>query len=56
MYVMITTDSRIKPREEPPTGEERIKLHQSMIAYAGTYIVESEKVTHHLDFPGTRLE
>jgi Lipocalin-like domain len=42
-------DKRIKPREEMPTDEERIKLHRSMIAYAGAYTVESGKVTHHVD-------
>jgi len=32
-----------------PTDEERVKLHQTMTAYAGTYSVEGEKVIHHVD-------
>jgi Lipocalin-like domain len=37
MTVIITADNQIKPRNGIPTDEERIKLHKSMIAYAGTY-------------------
>ena len=37
------------PSGSTPTDEERVKLHKSMIAYAGTYAIEGGKVTHHLD-------
>src|SRR5690242_19192347 len=32
-----------------PTDEHRVKLHQTMFAYAGTYTLEGDKVTHHVD-------
>jgi Lipocalin-like domain len=40
MYAIITADNRIKPTEANPTAEERAKLHQTMSAYAGTYMVQ----------------
>jgi Lipocalin-like domain len=49
MNVLIIWDNRIKPRAAVPTDEERVKLHQTMLAYAGTYAVEGDKVVHHLD-------
>ena len=48
MYAILVNDDRIKPREEAP-NEERVKLHKSMIAYAGTYTIDGGKVTHHVD-------
>ena len=49
MYAILVAGDRIKPNEEAPTDEERVKLHKSMIAYAGTYTIESDKVVHHVD-------
>ena len=49
MYAIITADSRIKPLAANPTDEQRIKLHQTMAAYAGTYRLQDDKVTHHVD-------
>jgi cytochrome c len=49
MYAIATSDSRVKPRDANPADEERVKLHQTMFAYAGTYTLEGEKVIHHLD-------
>ncbi len=49
MYAIITGDNRIKPHDVAPTDEERVKLHRTMIAYAGTYTVDAEKVIHHVD-------
>jgi Lipocalin-like domain len=49
MYGFIAADNRIKPLEVNPTDEQRVKLHQTMTAYAGTYTVQGEKVTHHVD-------
>jgi hypothetical protein len=49
MYTIQTIGDRIKPRELVPTDEERAKLQQSMIAYAGTYTSESGKLVHHID-------
>ena len=49
MFTIITADKRLTPHDVAPTDEERVKLHRTMIAYAGTYSVEGEKVTHHVD-------
>jgi len=49
MYAFIIWDNRIRPRAAVPTDEERIKLHQTMLAYAGTYTVQGDKAIHHLD-------
>src|SRR5262249_17359609 len=49
MYAILTSDNRLKPQAANPTDEQRIKLHQTMSAYAGTYTLEGDKVTHHLD-------
>ena len=49
MSAIVTSDNRVKPRDANPTDEERVKLHQTMSAYAGTYTLDGEKVTHHVD-------
>src|SRR5262249_32390538 len=49
MYAIVTSDNRVRPRDENPADEERAKLHRTMIAYAGTYTLEDDKVTHHVD-------
>ena len=49
MYAIITADNRIKPLEANPTDEQRVKLHQTMTAYAGTYTLQADKVIHHAD-------
>ncbi len=42
MYAILVAGDRIKPQEEAPTDEELVKLHKSMIAYAGTYTIDVE--------------
>jgi hypothetical protein len=32
-----------------PTSEEKLALFDSMIAYAGRYTLDDEKVVHHID-------
>lgn len=49
MYAIVIADNRIRPRDANPTDAERVKLHQTMTAYAGTYTLEENKVTHHVD-------
>ena len=49
MYAILVAGDRIKPHEDGATYEERIKLHKSMIAYAGTYTIDGGKVVHHVD-------
>ena len=50
MYAIGTADNRVKPRNAYPDKEERVKLHETMFAYAGTYTLEGDgKVIHHVD-------
>src|SRR5579883_947470 len=49
MYAILVAGERVKPREQAPTDEEALALYRSMITYAGTYSVEGNKVTHHVD-------
>ena len=61
MYAIATSANRIKPRDAIAADEERVKLHKTMFAYAGTYTLEGDKVTHRVDvswnenFTGTDL-
>jgi hypothetical protein len=43
MYAIGTSDNRVKPLAVNPTDEERVKLHQTMFAYAGTYALEATR-------------
>ena len=48
--ILLSTDSaRKKPAGEVPTAVEAEALYRSMIAYAGTYEIEGNKVTYHLE-------
>jgi hypothetical protein len=49
MYAIVTAGNRLKPLEANPTDEQRVKLHQTMTAYAGTYTVQADKVIPHVD-------
>ena len=49
MYVILVVEDRSKPRDLVPTDEEKVQLEGSMVAYAGTYTVDGEKVVHHVD-------
>jgi hypothetical protein len=49
MYTILVAGERIKPDAAAPSDAERAALHKSMIAYAGTYTVEGNKVVHHVD-------
>ena len=42
-----------KPHEVVETNEEAIKLYRTMVAYAGTYTLDAEKVIHHVDISST---
>jgi hypothetical protein len=48
-YAIITADKRLTPHDVAPSDEERVMLHRTMVAYAGAYSVEGEKVTHQVD-------
>jgi hypothetical protein len=49
MSVITVAAERIRPREAVPSDSERAQLYNSMVAYAGTYTVEGNKVVHHVD-------
>jgi len=49
MNAVITADNRIKPSDVNLTDEQRVKLHQTLQAYAGTYTVQADRVIHHVD-------
>jgi hypothetical protein len=49
MQVIGTSDGRIAPHTAAPTDDERMRLYETMFAYAGTYEVEAGKVIHHVD-------
>jgi hypothetical protein len=49
MSAIGVAEDRPKPRELVPTDEEKVKLQESMFAYAGTYTADGEKVVHHVD-------
>jgi hypothetical protein len=49
MYAIGVGQDRQKPRDLVPTEAEKVKLQESMFAYAGTYTADGEKVVHHVD-------
>jgi hypothetical protein len=49
MHAIGVVEDRPKPRDLVPTDEEKVKLQESMFAYAGTYTADGEKVVHHVD-------
>ena len=49
MYAIFVRDDRVAPQDIVPTDEEGVKLLGTMVAYAGTYTLDEEKVVHHID-------
>src|SRR5215469_2364350 len=49
MYAIGVVEDRPKPRDLVPTDEEKVKLQETIFAYAGTYSVDAEKVILHVD-------
>ena len=49
MYAIFVAGGRVVPAGDQPTDEERVQLHRSMIAYAGTYTIAGDRVVHHID-------
>ena len=46
---LITKNNRARPKQLPPSDEEKIALFDTMFAYSGSYTVESDRVVHHVD-------
>jgi hypothetical protein len=55
MYAMLVADNRVKPSGATPTDEEKARLFGTMIAYAGTYRTDGEKVIHDVDVSWNQL-
>lgn len=49
VMVFVLKSGRPRPASNPPTNEEKIALFDSMFAYVGTYVVESDRVIHTVD-------
>jgi hypothetical protein len=49
MMVINARSGRSKPKGPAPTPQEAADLFQGMLAYAGTYSVKGNEVTHHVD-------
>jgi hypothetical protein len=49
MIVINVRSDRQRPTSSVPTCEEAAALFRSMLAYAGTYSVNGNEVTHHVD-------
>ena len=49
MIVINTRTDRKRPKDASPTPEEAAGLFRGVLAYAGTYTIEGNVVTHHID-------
>jgi Lipocalin-like domain len=49
MYAILLKEGRNAPGALVPTDAERVDLYSGLIAYAGTYSIEGDKVSHHID-------
>jgi len=49
MSAILAGDNRVQPAGAAPADDERVMLHRTMTAYAGTYTLEPGKVLHHVD-------
>jgi hypothetical protein len=47
--VIVVPRDRPAPAELPPSDAEKVRLFDSLFAYAGTYTLDDDKVVHHLD-------
>ena len=49
MYTIVTKEGRKAPAALVPTEAERVALYSGLIAYAGTYSIDGDRVSHHID-------
>jgi hypothetical protein len=49
VFTIVTKEGRKSPVALPPTDAERVDLYSGLIAYAGTYSIDGDKVSHHID-------
>ncbi|HEX2136452.1 MAG TPA: lipocalin-like domain-containing protein [Microvirga sp.] len=48
-YALVVSRERPRPARLPPSSDEKLKLFDSMLAYAGTYSLDDDKAVHHVD-------
>jgi hypothetical protein len=49
MYAILIKEGRKAPAGLVPTDAERIELYAGLIAYAGAYTIDGDKISHHID-------
>src|SRR5690242_1790615 len=49
MYAIFMRRDRPAPHDAVPTEAESVHLLRSMVAYAGSYTLDTDKVVHHID-------
>ncbi|MGA7781704.1 MAG: lipocalin-like domain-containing protein [Paraburkholderia sp.] len=49
MSAILLKEGRRTPETLVPTDAERVDLYNGLIAYAGTYSIEGDKVSHHIE-------
>jgi Lipocalin-like domain len=49
MYAILLEEGRKAPTDRVPTDAECIDLYRGFSSYAGTYSIEGDKVSHHVD-------
>ena len=49
MSVFLIKEGRKAPNSIVPTDAERVELYNGLVAYAGTYSIEGDKISHHVD-------
>jgi Lipocalin-like domain len=49
MSAILVKEGRKAPDTLVPTDMERVDLYSGLVAYAGTYSIEGDKVSHHID-------
>jgi hypothetical protein len=49
VMALVVKRHRPRPISLMPTAAEKIALYDSLFAYCGTYSVDADKITHHID-------
>lgn len=49
MYAILMKEGRQAPHDLVPTDAERVDLYSGLIAYAGSYSIDGDRISHHID-------
>lgn len=49
MYAILIKEGRKAPDTLIPGDAERVELYSGLIAYAGTYSIDGDRISHHID-------